>query len=151
MIASLVRRPCSVTRWMAFPIHLPLTGEDLTNANLDECGGHSTPELGYHYHANDSSKNSVLTCLKGGACDDERLHKAAVLETVKVHPTAARQITASGGKKLGITVHELEHALGQSPDGDLHYGRRDPGYLAADLEAAMPQRPAGANGAPTVK
>jgi hypothetical protein len=48
-----------------FPIHLPLTGDELAAANLDECGGHSTAELGYHYHANDPSKNSVLTCLKG--------------------------------------------------------------------------------------
>lgn len=48
-----------------FPIHLPLTGDDLMRASLDQCGGHSTSGLGYHYHANDPSKNSVLNCLKG--------------------------------------------------------------------------------------
>lgn len=48
-----------------FPIHLPLTGDALADAGLDECGGHETAELGYHYHANDASKNSVLTCLMG--------------------------------------------------------------------------------------
>ncbi len=48
-----------------FPIHLPLKASKLKAAKLDECGGHSTPGLGYHYHANSPSKNSVLTCLKG--------------------------------------------------------------------------------------
>jgi len=48
-----------------FPIHLPLSGADLEAADLDECGGHSVAGIGYHYHANDPSKNSVLTCLKG--------------------------------------------------------------------------------------
>lgn len=48
-----------------FPIHLPLSGADLEAANLDDCGGHSVAGIGYHYHANDPSKNSVLTCLKG--------------------------------------------------------------------------------------
>lgn len=48
-----------------FPVHLPLTADARKAADLDECGGHSISGLGYHYHANDPSKNSVLTCLKG--------------------------------------------------------------------------------------
>ena len=129
-----------------YPIHLPLTGEELKAANLDECGGHSTPGLGYHYHANDPSKNSVLTCLNG---------ELAETSTTQGGPGngqgtpngAAPDLTATAAK-LGITVHELEDALGQSPNGDFTTAANILGISAADLEAAMPPRPAGANGAP---
>ena len=133
-----------------FPIHLPLTGDDLQAANLDECGGHSTPELGYHYHANDSSKNSVLTCLKG---------ELATTSTSQSGGPGNGQGAPNGGSgpdltataaKLGITVHQLEDALGQSPNGDFATAANILGISAADLEAAMPQRPNGANGTPPV-
>lgn len=48
-----------------YPIHLPLEGQALAGADLDECNGHSTPTEGYHYHANDAAKNAVLPCLTG--------------------------------------------------------------------------------------
>ncbi len=48
-----------------YPIHLPLQGDALASADLDECNGHSTPTEGYHYHANDASKNAVIPCLMG--------------------------------------------------------------------------------------
>ncbi len=35
------------------------------DSDLDECGGHETDELGYHYHANKPEVNSVLDCLSG--------------------------------------------------------------------------------------
>ncbi len=35
------------------------------DAGLDECHGHETAELGYHYHANQVEKNAVLTCFTG--------------------------------------------------------------------------------------
>ena len=34
-------------------------------AALDECKGHETTALGYHYHANQIAKNAVLSCLSG--------------------------------------------------------------------------------------
>ena len=34
-------------------------------AGLDECNGHETDELGYHYHANQVAENAVLTCFSG--------------------------------------------------------------------------------------
>lgn len=36
-----------------------------TDVELDECNGHTTDELGYHYHANDLEDNETLTCLMG--------------------------------------------------------------------------------------
>lgn len=46
-----------------FPIHSPLGDE--FEGELDECGGHFTEGIGYHYHANPPEENTVLTCLIG--------------------------------------------------------------------------------------
>ena len=46
-----------------YPIHSPL--DDADAADLDECNGHTTDELGYHYHANNAAENQVLECLIG--------------------------------------------------------------------------------------
>ncbi len=48
-----------------YPIHSAYSVEQAAAANLDECNGHETDELGYHYHANPAEQNSVLTCFKG--------------------------------------------------------------------------------------
>lgn len=44
-----------------FPVHSAL--ED--TSDLDECNGHTTDELGYHYHANSADQNLVIECLIG--------------------------------------------------------------------------------------
>ncbi|MBU6330237.1 MAG: YHYH protein [Acidobacteria bacterium] len=130
-----------------FPIHLPLTGEDLRSASLDECGGHDTPGLGYHYHANDPSKNSVLSCLKG-----EYVANASAAGGGqgggRTGPPAGGPDLTDAAAQLGITVHELEDALGQSANGDLATAAAVLGIPTADLEAVMPRRPDGAQGAP---
>lgn len=54
-----------------FPIHSPLSDEEGALADLDECNGHETEELGYHYHANPAEENSVLTCFKGATVGDD--------------------------------------------------------------------------------
>lgn len=46
-----------------YPVHSPL--EDPDSADLDECNGHETDELGYHYHANNAAENQVLECFMG--------------------------------------------------------------------------------------
>lgn len=47
-----------------FMIHSPYPERE-EPADLDECNGHETDELGYHYHANPAAENAVLTCFKG--------------------------------------------------------------------------------------
>ncbi len=47
-----------------FAIHSPY-GEGEEPSDLDECGGHTTDELGYHYHANPPEENAVLSCFMG--------------------------------------------------------------------------------------
>lgn len=122
-----------------FPIHLPLSGDDLAAANLDDCGGHSTPGLGYHYHANDPSKNSVLTCLKGELAATSTAQGGPGNGQGPPNGGAAPDLTNTAAT-LGITVHELEDALGQSPNGDFVTAAKILGISAADLEAAMPKR-----------
>jgi hypothetical protein len=46
-------------------IHAPYDPSVEADAGLDECIGHETAELGYHYHANQVEKNAVLTCFVG--------------------------------------------------------------------------------------
>ena len=46
-----------------YPVHSTL--DDAESAGLDECNGHETDELGYHYHANDAAENQVLVCFMG--------------------------------------------------------------------------------------
>ena len=48
-----------------FPIHSPLEDDEQAAAGLDDCNGHSTDALGYHYHAQPPEKNGVLTCFTG--------------------------------------------------------------------------------------
>jgi hypothetical protein len=47
-----------------FMIHSPYEeGQEPTD--LDECNGHTTDALGYHYHANSPEENAVLSCITG--------------------------------------------------------------------------------------
>ncbi len=48
-----------------YPIHSPLDAATEAAADLDACNGHTTAELGYHYHANPAEENSVMTCFMG--------------------------------------------------------------------------------------
>ena len=46
-----------------YAIHAPFDAEAETG--LDECNGHQTDGLGYHYHANQVAENAVLSCFSG--------------------------------------------------------------------------------------
>ena len=48
-----------------YAIHEPYEADREADAGLDECNGHTTDELGYHYHANQVKDNAVLTCFSG--------------------------------------------------------------------------------------
>ncbi|MGA7436217.1 MAG: YHYH protein [Solirubrobacterales bacterium] len=48
-----------------YAIHGPYSEKEEADAGLDECNGHETSELGYHYHANQVKDNAVLTCFSG--------------------------------------------------------------------------------------
>ena len=48
-----------------YAIHSPLEDADVADADVDQCNGHRTDELGYHYHANNPEDNAVLSCFTG--------------------------------------------------------------------------------------
>lgn len=48
-----------------YAVHSPLGDTDEAAADLDQCNGHVTDEIGYHYHANNAEENAVLTCFTG--------------------------------------------------------------------------------------
>lgn len=48
-----------------YPIHSPLDAAAATTAGLDQCQGHTTEMLGYHYHAAGAEENGVLSCFRG--------------------------------------------------------------------------------------
>ena len=48
-----------------YAIHAPYSESVEADAGLDDCNGHETEELGYHYHANQVAENAVLTCFNG--------------------------------------------------------------------------------------
>ncbi len=47
-----------------FPIHSPLEGGSMASG-LDECQGHTSDALGYHYHAANAQENAILSCFSG--------------------------------------------------------------------------------------
>ena len=52
-----------------YAIHAPYDPSVEADAGLDECNGHETDELGYHYHANQVEENAVLTCFSGATTE----------------------------------------------------------------------------------
>jgi hypothetical protein len=54
-----------------YPVNSPYSDEALASVELDECNGHSTEGLGYHYHANSAEKNSVISCLVGQTVESD--------------------------------------------------------------------------------
>lgn len=52
-----------------YAIRAPYDASAEAEAGLDECNGHETEELGYHYHANQVEKNAVLTCFSGATTE----------------------------------------------------------------------------------
>ncbi len=48
-----------------YAIHSPLDDAEEAEAGLDECNGHTTDDLGYHYHAAHAEENAVLSCFTG--------------------------------------------------------------------------------------
>ncbi len=122
-----------------FAIHAPLDAAALATADLNACNGHGTDELGFHYHAHQPELNAILTCFSG-----------ETTEAVAGPGGGQGADPGSGGPPdftdaaavLGVTVDELNAALGQPPF-DLDAAATTLGVTAAELEAALPPPPNG--------
>ena len=121
-----------------YAIHSPLSEEAAAAADLDECNGHTSDELGYHYHAAPAEDNGILTCLKG----------------VTVEGTARGPGPRPGGgpgngapnfseaaDQLGVSVDELTAALGEPPF-DLEAAAKELNVTVEELREALPLPPA---------
>ena len=53
-----------------YAVHSPYDDGEAPD-DLDACNGHTTDELGYHYHANPASENLVIACLVGQTVESE--------------------------------------------------------------------------------
>lgn len=124
-----------------FAIHGPLDDATLATAGLDECNGHATDELGYHYHAHDPERNAILTCFSGETT------AAAVAGPGGAGgptggPAGGPPDFTEAAATLGVTVEGLDAALGRPPF-DFEAAAKVLGVTAAELEAALPLRPNG--------
>ena len=55
-----------------YAVHSPYaTDAEEETAGLDQCLGHTTDALGYHYHANQAKKNLVIACFTGQTVESE--------------------------------------------------------------------------------
>jgi YHYH protein len=55
-----------------YKLHARLNADGKEPTDLDQCRGHSTKGIGYHYHANAPGKNAILACHTGEVgCSNE--------------------------------------------------------------------------------
>jgi YHYH protein len=120
-----------------FAIHEPLDESVEAAAGLDECNGHTTDDLGYHYHANHPEENAVLTCFSG-----ETTEAATAGQGGGPGGGGGAPDFTDAAAALGVTVDELTAALGQPPF-DLDEAAATLGVTVTDLEAALPAPPNG--------
>lgn len=120
-----------------YPIHSPLDAEAEAAAGLDECNGHTTEGLGYHYHANPAEENGVLTCFMGltvgGGRDDDQGGEGGPPEGGQ--PGGAPDLAAAA-EILGVTEQELLDALG-GPPPDVTAAAETLGISEEALQAAL--------------
>lgn len=121
-----------------YPIHSPLDAEAEATADLDECNGHATDELGYHYHANPADENGVLTCFKGLTVQNQGGPGG------EGGPPEGGQLGgppdfAAAAQRLGITKQELMDALGPPPP-DFTAAAKTLGIKVEELQEALEGR-----------
>jgi hypothetical protein len=116
------------------------SGKKLTGADLDECNGHTgpTPEFPsgiYHYHLKSDKSPYTPNCYHGAVAASTGGAGGG-----NGGPPGGEPDFTDAAKTLGVTVAELEAALG-NPPFDLAAAAKKLGVTAAQLEAALPQRP----------
>ncbi len=109
-------------------------------SDLDQCGGHTTAALGYHYHAGEQGSNQILGCLvaEHGCVSEHQDAQCDASVSVKKGPgsnggppdfTAAANI-------IGISEDELKNALGTQPS-DFEKAAETLGISADALQKAL--------------
>lgn len=137
-----------------FPIYGPQDagGVAMTNDTLDECSGHvgPTPEFPagiYHYHLTDDAAPYSIDCYHGVIDAGTSAGGPAGGPPGGGGPPGdgAPPDLTEAAAALGVTVEELQAALGQPPF-DLEAAAETLGVTTAELEAALPPPPGGPPG-----
>lgn len=90
-----------------------------TASDLDQCGGHTTAALGYHYHAGEQGSNQILGCLVAeyGCVSEDPDAQCDASVSAKKGPggNGGPPDFAAAASKLGISEDALKSALGKPP------------------------------------
>ncbi len=125
-----------------YAIHSPLP----TDEALDDCGGHTTDALGYHYHASPAAENAVLPCLTGFTVStgnaEGRGGDGNRPEGDNAGGRGGRPDFAAAAEALGVTEDALVDALG-GPPPNFEAAAETLGVSIEDLQAAMGGGPGG--------
>ncbi len=129
-----------------YPIHSALSPEEEAAAGLDECNGHTTDELGYHYHANPAEENSVINCFKGLTVSNGAAQGGGAPPNGGAPPDGGGRGGNNGGRGapdfagaaaiLGISEHDLRDAMG-GPPPNLEAAAEILGISAEEIQAAL--------------
>ena len=119
-----------------YPVH----SYDETVTDLDECNGHTTDELGYHYHAGPAEGNSVLSCFTGAIIESAATNGGGQGGRGQGGPPGGggRPDFAAAAEKLGVTEETLMAALG-GPPPDFTAAASTLGVSMETLQEAMGQ------------
>lgn len=125
-----------------YRIHSSLDADAEASADLDECNGHATDELGYHYHANPAEENGVLTCFMGVTVQTQGGGRGG--QGGDGGPPTGGGRGGAGGPPnfaaaaeiLGVTEQELRDALG-GPPPDFAAAAETLGLSEQELQAAL--------------
>ncbi len=107
--------------------------------NLDQCGGHTTEALGYHYHAGDPGSNAILGCLTAETgCVSSKPGQVCDASASSRGPGGGgnRPDFSSAAIKLGVSENVLIQALGRPPL-DLEKAAEQLGVTASELQQAL--------------
>ncbi len=120
-------------------IHARRLRDGSVPADLDQCGGHATEQVAYHYHAGEQGSNAILSCLKaeyGCVSEEPGTECDASVSRRPGGGGGTRPDFATAAQKLGVSENELMRALG-APPPDFEKAAEMLGVTADALQKAM--------------
>ena len=107
------------------------------STDLDQCGGHETAGLGYHYHAGAQGSNAILSCLKAEYGCVSSTPDAVCDATTSRHPGGgARPDFSAAAERLSVSEKNLKQALG-GPPPNLEDAANKLGITVKELQQAL--------------
>lgn len=121
-------------------IHARLLSDGSSPVDLDQCDGHQTEQLSYHYHAGEQGSNAILSCLVaeyGCVSTEPGAHCDASVSSGE--GPGGRPDYAAAAQQLGVSEDELMQALG-APPPDFEKAANTLGIAVEVLQQALGDR-----------